>query len=1017
MHFHFITCFGRLPSLAGGRPRSYHRVVAPKKMSCVWPVLLAGVCLFAVEVLATTNNPAWAARVWRLDDGLPDNSVTGVAQTPDGYLWLATESGLARFDGVRFQNIALPIPSGRTRPIIRVMLLGSENQIWLALEGGRVISLSSLATNVFTTTNGLSGVRPTGIAQDQKSDVWIGYSDGSVCRIAKGYVTRFADSNAPAGTGSCILGSDIKGQVWYAKSGHVGIIRDGSFQSLLTLNEHIVQLGQARSGGMWVCAGLQLLHCNESGIATNCGTLPAERSGVEPTVVFEGRNGSIWLGTSVNGLFDYDGTNFADVETSQEEILSLGEDNEGNIWVGTGGGGLDRLRPRVVELQTAESGLPSATVRSICEDSAGVMWAVAQNGGLARRTDGSWKTVTSKDGWSGARASCVVSDGEGGVWIGTYSSGLERWANGRFSVLGRENGLGGDIVRGLLVDHAGDLWIALESPVCLQRLHQNQFQTFAQTSKGAIRALAEDTAGTLWCGTLDGFLLCVEGDTLKDKTLQTFSRPTPIRCMKAMPDGSVWIGYAGAGLGIWHNGKFAQINEVQGLYDAYVCAMMADDDGGFWFASDHGIFQVRQGELEDVAGGRAKQVHSIPFGRDEGLMSLQGSYGFAPDAAKSRDGRLWFPMRTGLAVVNPLYAPPTRVPLPVLVERVAVDGRAAQTDAGRFVLPPEHRRLEVDFTAPTFVAPENIRFRYRVEGWDDGWIEGGTKRSATYSRLPAGDYTFRVTACNNAGIWNENGAAIALTVPPFLWQRWPVRAAVLCVFTLGVIAAVRYVSYRRLRLKLSRLERETALQRERARIAQDLHDDIGASLTHIALLSELAQKNFDKQPQAKGHLDQIFRTARTAVRSLDEIIWTVNPKNDTLDLFIAYLCTYAPDYLRSASIRCRLDVPLDAPTMPLPSEVAHHLYLSVKETLHNIVKHAGASEVWLRMRIAAGTITLTIEDNGCGFQTESKTAPDAEGLGNLNRRLSEIGGRCEQSSEQGKGTTTTFTVPLKIPRT
>jgi signal transduction histidine kinase len=446
--------------------------------------------------------------------------------------------------------------------------------------------------------------------------------------------------------------------------------------------------------------------------------------------------------------------------------------------------------------------------------------------------------------------------------------------------------------------------------------------------------------------------------------------------------------------------------------------MAADDGGGFWFASDHGIFQVRVSEIEAVAEGRAERVHSTVFGRDEGLSGLQAFYGYAPGAAKSRDGRLWFPMRTGLAVVNPRHVPANRVPPRLLIERGAVDGPVTQPNAaGRFVLAPGHHRLDVDFTAPTFVAPESIRFRYRVEEWDDDWIDGGTKRRASYSRLPAGDYVFRVTACNNAGIWNENGATCALTVLPFVWQRWPVRAAMLCVFTLGVIAAVRYVSYRRLRLKLSRLERETALQRERTRIAQDLHDDIGASLTHIALLSELAQKDFDKPLQAKGHMDQIFRSAQTVVRSLDEIVWTVNPKNNTLDLFIAYLCTYAPDYLRSAGIRCRLDVPVDVPTMPLPSEVGHHLYLVVKETLHNVVKHAAATQVWLRLRLAEETITLTIEDNGRGFQTHGKVPTDADGLGNLNRRLGEIGGQCEQRSEQrsehGKGTTTTFILPLK----
>jgi len=419
-------------------------------------------------------------------------------------------------------------------------------------------------------------------------------------------------------------------------------------------------------------------------------------------------------------------------------------------------------------------------------------------------------------------------------------------------------------------------------------------------------------------------------------------------------------------------------------------------------------------ELEAVAEGHLERVHSVLFGRDDGFNSLQGSYGYAPDAARSRDGRLWFPMRTGLAVVNPDRTPEDRAAPRALIERVAVDGRPAGMDArGRFIFPSANRRLDVDFTAPTFIAPENVRFRYRIEGLDEGWIESGVRRSATYLRVPAGEYAFRVSACNGAGIWHEPATTIALTVPPFLWDRWSIRVVCLGLFTMGVTAAVRYVSFRRLRFKLLRLEQETSLQRERARIAQDLHDDIGASLTHIALLSELAQKDFEKPVKAKEHIDDIFRSARTVVRSLDQIVWTVNPKNNTLELFVAFLCTYGPDYLRSAKIRCRLDVPVDVPPIPLPPEVGHHLYLAVKESLRNVVKHSGATEVWLRLRLTKETVTLVVEDNGCGFEIDRKVAAGADGLANLNHRLSEIGGRCEYRSEHGKGTTITLTAPQK----
>jgi signal transduction histidine kinase/ligand-binding sensor domain-containing protein len=987
-----------------------------QRMSRTLPVLLTALCGLASQISAATNDSGWSARVWRLDDGLPDNRVTGIVQTPDNYLWLATHSGLARFDGVRFQNIPLPIPSRRARPLIRIMLLGREKRLWLALEGGLVVSLSRASTNLFTTTNGLSLEKPVAIAQDLRGDVWIGYADGSVSRIADGRVTRFAGGDDPASTGPCSVTSDTDGQVWFGRVGHIGVVHEGTFQPVSTLSERVIQLGQARGGGVWACAGSRLIRYNQNGTSMACGMLPTDRPGVEPTVVFEDQTGAVWVGTSADGLFHYDGTNFAQVGTSHEEILSLGNDDEGNVWVGTGGGGLNRLRTRAVELQAKESGLPSEAVRSLCEDKNGVMWAVAENGELARCIANKWSKVAGENKWSGAHATCVTSDGSGGVWIGTYRNGLQRWSDGRCASLGRENGLGGEIVRGLLLDHAGDLWIAVEAPACLQKLHENKFQTFTQPNMSrVIRALAEDAKGTIWCGTTDGLLLRTEGDKLKYDTPQISSPPPPIRCLNATPDGSLWIGYAGAGLGVWRNGKFTQVSEKQGLYDSYICSIATDESGGFWCASDHGIFRVSLRELEAVAEGHVERVHSVTFGRDEGLNSLQASYGYAPGAARSRDGRLWFPMRTGLAVVNPDRTPEDRAAPGVLIERVAVDGRPVGTDArGRFVFPFANRRLDVDFTAPTFIAPENVRFRYRIEGLDEDWIESGARRNATYLRVPAGEYAFHVTACNSAGIWNEQGATIALAVPPFLWDRWPVRAVCLALFTLGVIASVRYVSFRRLRFKLLRLEQETSLQRERARIAQDLHDDIGASLTHIALLSELAQKDFEKPLQAKKHIDDIFRSARTVVRSLDQIVWTVNPKNDTLELFVAFLCTYAPDYLRSAKIRCRLDVPMDVPPIPLRPEVGHHLFLAVKETLHNVVKHAGATEVWLRLLLTGETITVVVEDNGRGFEIDGKVSADADGLGNLSRRLTEIGGRCEYRSEHGKGTTTTFTAPLKI---
>jgi streptogramin lyase len=604
-------------------------------------------------------------------------------------------------------------------------------------------------------------------------------------------------------------------------------------------------------------------------------------------------------------------------------------------------------------LQSSDQGLPVSSLGSICQDDKGTMWAVAQNGELSRLVDRRWQSVSREEGWSGARALCVSSDGRNGVWVGTYHAGLHHWDGRSWGVLERGDGLAGEVVRGLFLDRRGDLWLALEGGTCVQRLRAGKFQTILQPANSRpVRALVEDTHGTVWFGTVDGLLLRVEGDQLIDETARTLAVPIPIRCLLPAEDGSLWIGYAGVGVGRLSDNSFKLISAAEGLPDTYISAMAVDQGGSFWFASDRGIFQVWQRELETVANGVATEVRAITYGRDEALPSLQANYGCAPGSACSRDGRIWFPMRTGLAVIHPDRIVPRRMPPAIILERASVDGQPIPIEVGEILhLKPQHRRVDLEYTAFSFIAPELLEFRHQLDGWDNDWKDSGTDRRVGYTRLPAGQYTFRVEARSQAGEWTANESSLAFVVEPFPWQRWWFRIAVLALFTGGIIAGVRYVSFRRLRQQLVRLEQETALQRDRARIAGDLHDDLGANLTQIALLSELAQKDFGKPDEARDHIDQIFRTAKALTRSLDEIVWAVNPKNDSLDRFVAHFCTYAPEYLHSAGIRCRLDVPMDVPPLPLPADVRHHLHLAMKEALHNVAKHAEASEVKVKLSL------------------------------------------------------------------
>jgi signal transduction histidine kinase/streptogramin lyase len=601
------------------------------------------------------------------------------------------------------------------------------------------------------------------------------------------------------------------------------------------------------------------------------------------------------------------------------------------------------------------------------------------------------------------------------VWVGTYRGGLYHFADGKFTALRRADGLASDTVRCLLLDQNNDLWIALESPNAVQRLRGFEFKNYHQPeAKRTVRTMAEDAAGNIWMGTQDGNLLRVAGDAIVDESARALRPIKPIRGLHATPDGTLWIGYAGAGLGILRNGKFARVDAEHGLHDNYISGITSDEKGALWFSSGHGIFNVRQRELEDFVVGKVKEVLSINYGRNESVPNVQGSYGYSPTVARGRDGRVWFATRSGIVAANVDRVQPNRMPPMILVERVIVDGKALEWRASNseLRLPPNHRKIELEFTALSFSAPEGVKFRHQLQQWDADWVEDGSlpRRSITYTRLPAGDYKFNVTACNDAGVWNETGAGLRFTVEPFFWQTVWFRIATLAAFTLSVVGIVRYVSFRRLRGRLQKLEREASLNKERARIAKDIHDDVGASFAQIALVGELAREDIGAPAKAAEHVENISRIARDGINSLDEIVWAMNPKNDTLAHFLDYAGQYAVDYLRPAGVRCRVDFPQQPPDRALGADVRHELFLVIKESLHNIIKHAHAEEVWLRATINSTRMQLSIEDNGQGFAS----APDnalADGLRNMSERLKAIGGVCEVTSRPNAGTHVKLMLP------
>jgi signal transduction histidine kinase len=489
----------------------------------------------------------------------------------------------------------------------------------------------------------------------------------------------------------------------------------------------------------------------------------------------------------------------------------------------------------------------------------------------------------------------------------------------------------------------------------------------------------------------------------------------------------LWLGTFGGGLNRFKDGRFAAINAEQGLLNNVICAIAEDKRGYFWMSSHGGILRVSKAELNACADGKLASVNCIAYGKGEGLPTLECSGGFQPAFGETPDGRLWFPTSKGLVAVDPNDVKTNQLAPPVIIEELrvndkTVESREPKIEGRGLRVAPGHQQFEFRYTGLSFSVPEKVRFRYRLEGLEPEWKEADTKRSVTYSYLPPGNYKFRVTACNNDGVWNNDGAALAFVVEPQFWQTWWFRGLA-TVGAAGLIAGiVQYDTRRRLRQKLQRVEHQRAVERERARIAKDIHDDLGASLTRITMLSQTVRSELDHAPQAAADVDRIYGTARELTRAMDEIVWAVNPKHDTLDSLATYLGRFAQDFLSAAQIRCRLDVPVQLPPWPLTAEVRHNLFLAFKEALNNAVKHARASEVRVCLNIETAGFALMVEDKGRGFSPGTLDADrdaarlaSGNGLSNMRQRLAEIGGQCQIENAPGQGTKVTFFVPVNVP--
>jgi signal transduction histidine kinase len=570
----------------------------------------------------------------------------------------------------------------------------------------------------------------------------------------------------------------------------------------------------------------------------------------------------------------------------------------------------------------------------------------------------------------------------------------------------------------LFEDHSGQLWTGTQNGLA----HWNGkswkiYTTRDGLSENIVRALAEDAEGNLWVGTENrGLNFFKAGKFVSYQKEENRLPGNDISSLYVDKDGVLWVGTFGHGLARFHRGKWTHYSTRNGLASNSISYLIEDELGDLWIGSNAGLMRVRKKSLNEFAEGTADVIVCRTYGKADGLPTRECSIGSQPAACRARDGRLWFPTVKGLVSVNPGELKPNLRPPLVMIESVRVNGREQKTNLLASAWPqsitiaPGNKQLEVQleihYTGLNFTAPDAVRFKYRLEGRETAWTEVGDTRVAYYSEVPPGRYRFHVIACNEDGVWNENGSFLDITVQPQFWQTWWFRAAAIACFLGIVVAAVRYLSTQKLLHQL-------ALEGERARIARDLHDQLGANLTQVALLGEMAETDKQSPAEVEAHARQISQTARETTHSLDEIVWAVNPSNDTLDGLINYACRYAQEYLVLAGLRYRADVPAQLPAIAIPPEVRHNIFLAFKEALNNAVRHALASEVRVRLRLQPGNLTLEIEDDGRGIGSLSgNAAQTGNGLRNMRRRMEDIHGEFSIAPGTNKGTIVRLTIPI-----
>jgi len=982
---------------------------------------------------ATVLAQEYGFDVWTTANGLPQNTVTGVAQTPGGYLWLSTFDGLARFDGVRFTIF----DKGNTKGIVNnrfARLFADREGAVYAVTENYVVTV--YRNSVFSSYADFvtSGEPITAILSGAKGNI--------IFETAKGYYSLQGDR--------FVLTPDQKDpnskqkywQIYWGKSGAKWVIeqnqtvrhQDGqvtTYPLKLTAEElggnNALAPYEDQHAALWVrrttpAAELWRLQAGKVTVFTK-KEIPALNE-LYPNQVKEDADGSVW--------FLFSGRNvprpshFVRFKDGQFITYSLSEavgataslvDREGNFWLATTTG-LRRLRRTLITTLSVKDGLNSNEVYPLLQTHSGDIF-IGSAQGVNRYSQGKVTDLglnyqpgfplTTRGLWEDDRAR---------VWLGFQGSG----GFGRFEAPSSVKRIGkNDLPNGatdFTADRAGNIWIATGEGLYQ---YKDDKEIAHYTVKDGLPSenvitIHLDRSGNLWAGTYDGLAQFKDGRFISYNA-EADSPEGFVRAIYEDADGVLWCGTYGDGLVRYKGGKFFNYRVEQGLFNNGVFAILEDKRGNFWMSSNRGIHRVRKQELNDFAEGRIPKLNSVSYDEKDGMLNAECNGGRLPAAIKAKDGKFWFPTMGGVAIIDPEADAVNPQPPPVVIETVSVDRKPIEPQQiqSTIELSPGQLQLEINYTALSLLKSAQIKFKYKLEGLENNWTEAGTQRTANYSYLPAGSYTFRVIAANANGVWNNEGASIRVVVRPYFYRTWWFLLLAVAAFTgtIWLIAHYRLTQVRKIAEAKTAFSRQliTSQEAERKRIAAELHDGLGQSLLVIKNRTSIGKRVAHDGAKVTAQLEEISNATGHALEEVRGIAYNLRPYHlerlglrESLNAMI--------EKIREATgLEINARVALFDEVFSKDDEVL--FYRVIQECLNNVIKHAQAAKVEISIVQTETQVTARIQDNGRGFVAASESQSSGFGLIGLAERVRMLGGTHSIESEADKGTKVTVIIPLR----